>query len=855
MVLASCQRRLIVKMQSLTDLNNYNTSTTLPFTESRPARLLFNPNTALDQSVTVNEGDIFPASVGIEIIDIIDPDNSVPSYTINVSNLNGLTVEWPTVPTGATVTNPSTGVYRISGFDTVADWNAIKYPNIILPSQPPNGYIGVFTYTSTIAYTDAVTGNQTKSWTTTVNVQDVTILTTPLDQRYELNGVTEISNTPNIIDLDSEYPGAIWTVTATPSLLEAVSSMASSSTLGGSFIFNTSTKVFTITGTRTQVNGHLNNLSITSTTTAIDFAYTYLVENDQDNASDSKSQIFKNIDIELLSNPTSNTLTYSEDVDFTITSGPLITDNDYTGSESYTATITVTDSLAITSLSSGGSGGSSSFNSETKVLTITGTKTQVNSHLASISVVMAPDYDDSFIITYTVVKFDSSTASKIQQFLCVSDDGEITNMDITRTYVSNNENSIFATNTPVISDNDNDPANSYTITFNCSFGQFGSDGVNAYTTYSFTGTKAQCNSHFSSVKFYPNANVSANGTFTYTQIKNGVTQVSQSVALEGSVGTFTGRTVTVLDTQTWTPTVLDLLYGQIVEITLVGGGGGGSFGGGGGGQVKYSTTPINFTNTTYTLTVGEGGLAGNANFGSDGGSAGANGGNTTAFGLTALGGGGGQAIVNDEPLGGGTGGYSYAPDGTLYQGGIASKLTSGNLPSSNFGYFGGGGAGSGGRVSVFLDDYARPDPVFPPYHIDAPDYWPNQGYGQNGGIGAYAPLGGITQGAGDDIYRPFYNFGFGGGGGRFIEVTTGAGGIGGYYDLANSIFYSRGGVRAFDDADGNPNSSFPSTAAQDSPRTAAVAGGGGGGGAIFANSLVPPSNGGDGIIIFRIGGK
>jgi hypothetical protein len=77
-----------------------------------------------------------------------------------------------------------------------------------------------------------------------------------------------------------------------------------------------------------------------------------------------------------------------------------------------------------------------------------------------------------------------------------------------------------------------DPTNpTYTISLSCAsaFGRFSSPGIAETNNYSFTGTKAECNSVFPSIKF--TALTTNDSTITYTQRKNGVIQLTQVVTV------------------------------------------------------------------------------------------------------------------------------------------------------------------------------------------------------------------------------------------------------------------------------------------------------------------------------------
>jgi len=148
-----------------------------------------------------------------------------------------------------------------------------------------------------------------------------------------------------------------------------------------------------------------------------------------------------------------------------------------------------------------------------------------------------------------------------------------------------------------------------------------------------------------------------------------------------------------------------LVFGIQIEYLLVGGGGGGGdrHGGGGGGGSVATGSLLASASTTYNFTIGFGGTAGNyeANLYRQPGigrGQGLNGSNTTAFGLTAYGGQGGNTYdgltnsMNDNPGGGGggAGGRSGSPAGVGANG-------AGNGGATGYGAAGGGGGGAGGN--------------------------------------------------------------------------------------------------------------------------------------------------------------
>jgi hypothetical protein len=131
-------------VNSLQELNGYNTSSTLPYTDLRTADVTFDRTSPDNQTIIVNEGATFPASVGIEIIDVAVAAVANPRYTIDVSALPGTIVSWALIPSGCYVTNPYPGVYEISGIQTADIWDQVKNPDIILAEGIPFGFFGTW---------------------------------------------------------------------------------------------------------------------------------------------------------------------------------------------------------------------------------------------------------------------------------------------------------------------------------------------------------------------------------------------------------------------------------------------------------------------------------------------------------------------------------------------------------------------------------------------------------------------------------------------------------------------------------------------------------------------------------------
>lgn len=290
-------------------------------------------------------------------------------------------------------------------------------------------------------------------------------------------------------------------------------------------------------------------------------------------------------------------------------------------------------------------------------------------------------------------------------------------------------------------------ANGTTLFYTSSRPEDFSVSSGSFTVTDFTG----------SFELTPRADQTAEGSETFTaSVRTGSTS--------GSIVATSGL-VTIADTSN-TPVLT-------AEVELVGGGGGGGgggslweyyAGGGGGGGRIYSTITIS-RNTTYNISVGLGGTGGPVDQANDvnNNAFGTNGGNTSGFGFTAIGGGGG---THRNGLNGGSGGGAGGSfrDETGGTGTTGQGFRGGNgVRAPNAGGFGGGGGG-GGAGGVGSDF--------------------SGGTGTAGGPGVESPIDGVQRGGGGEA-----------GGTRIIDgpSNTGRGGKGGTHTRDQGFTSRRGG--------------------------------------------------------------
>jgi hypothetical protein len=363
---------------SFTELNTFGNQT-ITFTDNRPANVVFDWPTARDIDTTVLAG-TFTAQRKINIVEIIQPATANVEYHIDVSAVSGTTISWGSLPSGVTV-NEVSGVYIVSGIDSVDDWTAVAAPSITTPAT----FQGSFIYTSSIKYTTTA-GRQTVSWNvgtfipvskmataaslsvTAARFRDPTpsllapfnISATLEETGLSASSATDwlASTTQNITNNPvvtyTEDDGSSWTVTLTGNVITSISTLSSSGT-GGTSSFDSGTKTLTLTGTITQVNSHLNSISYTATSTKQDFTFQYTAESTaQSTGQFTRNQPANCLNLDYLG-PLRGSPTYTTAVETTIGGSlPLISDPDYTADGVYTYTVTPNNPGQVSSMSDSG---------------------------------------------------------------------------------------------------------------------------------------------------------------------------------------------------------------------------------------------------------------------------------------------------------------------------------------------------------------------------------------------------------------------------------------------------------------------------------------------------------------------
>ena len=420
-------------MHSLTQLNVYS-NVSIVTGDERPTSFTTTPANVSNLTSTVYSTEdtshnlVVPFTIDSAIsLDVV--------YTVNVSMYSGATVTWPTQDLSLTYTNPSTGIYRVSGIGTITQWNAQKNP-LVYMGPDRNGNL---TYNANIHV-----GNTTISWNNYAILAGTAEINTGIlaDQYYDEDIPITFNSGLLITDsISSSYSVAI-------SKSNNAGGVLSSTGVGGTSTY--SANVLTIAGNKTQVNSQLGNITLTpGEGFANDFALTYNVLNVTSGEPNSAQQSMK---IRFISDEiNTNTLTnqiYNQDDPITFNSGLIITNVSTVAT--YSLTISK-PSNATGVLSSTGVGGTSSYANNT--LTITGNKSQINTRLTAITFTPTTGPYTDFTLTYTLTNLlsnqvDIATQSMTLDYL----NNNVSTMSMLSTYIQNIKNTLFATNIPTITE-------------------------------------------------------------------------------------------------------------------------------------------------------------------------------------------------------------------------------------------------------------------------------------------------------------------------------------------------------------------------------------------------------------------
>ena len=603
-------------MNSLSDLNRISNQL-FQYADARPATIEYNRATAINQSVTAYEGRSFQAPSGVDLTKFVNADalyvnfqsNGITYtkglvYQIDMINAPGVSVSWGnttpvTSATGpyflgsnvgsgnlwmahlaATVTTLDYGTnanvtkswntFTLFGIKSPGDWEIARAGNINVPID-----YGNFSYNNNL-YAYDNNGANSRSWSTSVTVRQLDELGSASDYLYTTNAANVTIPAPTFTAISSSIPAFAannYSLTLNYVSANSVAWLSSSSIYGGTSNWSSANRALSITGNATVIQDRLNHISYTPTTNLDEsWVLYYSLYNPVSNFYSNVSQLIKSYSSTIMTRP--DPALYDQNAVTYITTGPTIIDTTG-GNPTYTVTISAASGVLapsygstnpVYSLTPGGTGGTTSFNSSTRILTITGTKTQVNSRLANIALQPATDYSDSFYLTYALTSTAGASATKLQQFFLRNTSTGVSNTTPTRYFVSNTSNqTVFPNTVPQITETIG--GNVYYSTFVTTTNQ---------TLLSVVGDKAATNDLLTNLTFSPLKDVSGTQSLNILIQRGNVTLANQTVPFIGAVRStaITGTgTYTFTTSQSFTLTADQSNY-LTKDILIVSGGGG-----------------------------------------------------------------------------------------------------------------------------------------------------------------------------------------------------------------------------------------------------------------------------------------
>lgn len=303
-----------------------------------------------------------------------------------------------------------------------------------------------------------------------------------------------------------------------------------------------------------------------------------------------------------------------------VITGPMITNANATGI--YTLTITANNTSAVSTITTNGNG-SQSWDAPTKTLTLTGTRSQINSRLSSINFVPTSGFIDPISLIYTLTN-PSGLITTVNQ------SGTRVFVTSNRYFVYNRVGYLYEDTPPQFAN-----VNPYSdfrveLTLASNIGIIGGgDSITTPTgwtqanlTYSFAGTYSNCNAKLGNVIFAPQSGTISDSFLTCRLYQDNVLYASDLVNLKGQASTGasgSGNVITITSSTTFTPTTAQAAMN--CDVLIIAGGGSGSHtgdtaytnqpgGGGGAGGLRHSINSQIFKNRggqTFNINVGQGG--------------------------------------------------------------------------------------------------------------------------------------------------------------------------------------------------------------------------------------------------------
>ena len=243
-----------------------------------------------------------------------------------------------------------------------------------------------------------------------------------------------------------------------------------------------------------------------------------------------------------------NAITYNLNQPKTLTAYPTIWANIVTANVYVMPSI----SSAVSKITSAGTGGTTVYDQYSRTLTITGNGTQINTHLATLTVTPATDSQADIFLNYTLrdrttsgsgfnsnVSQSSGTSSNVA-IHAINQSFTANAFTRTRTFTENGYGLLFPDHVPVVA---NVGTGNYTVSLTLSsdsgiigLGESFTSPVgwtSANLNYSYTGNLTITNTTLSSLRYFARPGSALKPVVTYTQRYNGTVQFTTTFALLG----------------------------------------------------------------------------------------------------------------------------------------------------------------------------------------------------------------------------------------------------------------------------------------------------------------------------------
>lgn len=360
-------------MQTLNDLNLFSVGSTVEVTDTRPSNVIFTSEFTFDRIIKIT-GTTISVPVQVDIEEIINYQTANVRYRATIISdyptfKNNSSITWPTLPAGITAVSGD-GVYTLSGFIKPQDWRQVRSPTWTLPANY-NTYNNFAVKMEIIWYSSSLDRDISRSWL--VYDPDFYFLS-------EMIGISEMTTSANKIRSTTVSMTAFFTKEA-----EEGNKVLFRGNFNSAFTFD----IFSSTITPVTMNATLNNFASLFARPKVD----PWVSNFQ-------------------------TFNYTSGQSQRITGIPQFVDLNL--NVTYTVTITPTRNNAINTFTSLVTGGTFSVNTSTKIVTITGTPTQVNNRLQNLFLVSNVNQDWDFELQYFAANNLGETTTGIQRLKSIN---------------------------------------------------------------------------------------------------------------------------------------------------------------------------------------------------------------------------------------------------------------------------------------------------------------------------------------------------------------------------------------------------------------------------------------------------